>query len=78
MHDFPPELTNLMRSGRINRKPLRMCDFHFMGCQLSPYASKHNQTRFTLPTLRVLCLTASWRKESLPRLAVWEPPLCPK
>ena len=26
-----------MRSGQINCKSVRTCDFHFMGCQLSPY-----------------------------------------
>ena len=29
-----------MRSGRINYKSLQMCNFHFMGRQLSPYAVK--------------------------------------
>jgi len=29
------------RSGRINCKPLRICNFHFMRCQLSPYGCTH-------------------------------------
>lgn len=54
MHDFRPELTNFMRSDRINFKSLRMSDFHFMGYQLSPYGVKlspygctHNSCGFT-------------------------------
>jgi hypothetical protein len=40
VHDFRPELTNLMRSGQIYFESLQMRDFHFMGCQLSPYGVK--------------------------------------
>jgi hypothetical protein len=54
MHDFRPELTNLMLSSRINCKSLRICNFHFMGCQLSaygvqlsPYGCTHTACGFT-------------------------------
>jgi len=38
MHDFRSVLTNLVSTDRINCKSLRMCNFHLMMYEFSPYA----------------------------------------
>jgi hypothetical protein len=42
-HEFRPELTNFICSGRINYKSLRMRHSHFREFEISSYAVRHSR-----------------------------------